>query len=177
MNILLDYFFPITAIEPTPQASTGFLKQALLVVKPKDGAVENAITLCTTTTAIDAFTTANTEGDQLFAAGMNRVFVVAVDALTGLGDILEGHESDFFTILISSDFSDAEITAAEFGAFTGVIGVSSTSDSFLEAQSVIKNRAAFKTTSGNKAKNMMYAFKRIELEKPAVHPNALCRRC
>jgi len=158
LNILLDYFLPITSIEPTPAASTAFLKQALVVVKPKVGAVENTITLCTTTAGIDAFSDTNAEGDQLFAAGMGRVFVVAVDDLTLLGDILEGHESDFFTILISSDFSDAEVTAGDFGAFTGVIGVSSVDDAFLAIQGAIENRAAFHATAGNKAKNMFFAF-------------------
>jgi hypothetical protein len=110
MNILLDYFFPITAIEPTAAASTAFLKQALVVVKPKSGATEDTITLCTSMTAVAALTD-NTEAQQLFNAGMSRVYVVAVDDLD-LASILEGHESDFYTILISSDFTDAEIDLA-----------------------------------------------------------------
>jgi hypothetical protein len=44
------------------------------------------------------------------------------------------------------------------GAFTGVVGVSSTDDDFLALQAAISNRAAFHTTSSNKAKNMFYAF-------------------
>jgi hypothetical protein len=161
MNILLDYFFPITAIEPTPQASTGFLKQALFVVKPKVGAVEGLPTLVTTTVGIDAFSTLNTEGDQLFAAGMNRLYVVALDDLTLLAAAIEGKESDFYTIIISSDFSDAEVTAMDAGDFEGVIGVSSADDTFLAAQAAIKNRAAFHTTVTNKAKNMAYAFGKL----------------
>ena len=46
-KILLDYFFPITAISPTPQASTAFLKQVLAVVKPKVGVTPGTITLTT----------------------------------------------------------------------------------------------------------------------------------
>jgi hypothetical protein len=49
MNILLDYFFPITSIEPTPQAATGFLKQALVVALAKSGRTEGVITEHTTT--------------------------------------------------------------------------------------------------------------------------------
>lgn len=161
MNILLDYFFPITSIEPTAQASTAFLKQVLVVVKPKVGAVEDTITLCTSTTAVDAFTTDNTEADQLFAAGMGRVYVVACDALTGLGTILEGHESDFYTILISSDYSDAEMDAAVFGDFEGVIGMASTDDTKNATRAAIANRVAFHSNSTNKAKNMFYAFGKL----------------
>jgi hypothetical protein len=110
MNILLDYFFPIASIEPTPAASTAFLKQVLVVVKPKSGATEDTITLCTSMSQVAALTD-NTEAQQLFNAGMNRVYVVAVDDLD-LASILEGHESDFFTLLVSGDFSDAEIDEA-----------------------------------------------------------------
>lgn len=110
MNILLDYFFPITSIEPTPAASTAFLKQVLVVAKPNVGAVEDTITLCTSMSAVGDLTD-NTEAQQLFNAGMSRVYVVAVDDLD-LEDILEGHESDFFTLLVTSDFSDAEIDEA-----------------------------------------------------------------
>ncbi len=109
MNILLDYFFPITSIEPTPSASTAFLKQVLVIVKPSaEDAAEDVITLCTSKAAVDAFTESD-EVDELFDAGMNRVYVLAVDALDGVGDLIEGHESDFFTILIGSEFSDEEI--------------------------------------------------------------------
>jgi hypothetical protein len=52
-KILLDYLFPITAIEPTPAASTAFLKQVLVVAKPKDGGV-TAGTIVTLTAASQA---------------------------------------------------------------------------------------------------------------------------
>ncbi len=115
MNILLDYFFPITAIEPTPQASTAFLKQVCVVVKPADDVTTGVITLCTSPSAVAALTD-NTESQQLFDAGMNRVYILPMDDLD-LAEALEGHESDFFTVLISSDFSDedAEHTDAAGG--------------------------------------------------------------
>jgi hypothetical protein len=268
MNILLDYFFPITSIEPTPEASTAFLKQVLVVVKPKSMVSTGSITLCTSKSAVAALTD-NTESDKLFDAGLNRVHVLPMDDLD-LAAALEGHESDFFTILISSDFSDEDVgtgstigavkaslkiqditftaknagtggnsitinynsgatagsevvgvsgsaititmqdgvstaqdivdaiedsvsasalvdvspdagdetdpqavfgsavplsggtdevtTGADFGEYNGVVGVSSDDDTFLATQAAIGNRAAFHTTSSNKAKNMFYAF-------------------
>lgn len=105
MNILLNYFFPITTIDPTPQASTAFLKQACLVVKPSGSAMSSPL-LCTTMAAVNAVT-ANTEAQQLFNAGMNRVFVLAVNDLD-IALELTGHESDFFTLIVSSDFVDAD---------------------------------------------------------------------
>jgi len=119
MNILLDYFFKVTAILGAQAASTAFLKQVLVVVKPKGGATEDTVTLCTNMTQVAALTD-NTEAQQLFNAGMSRVYVIAVDDLD-LADHIEGNQS-FFTILISSDFSDAEI---ELAAAEGTITITS----------------------------------------------------
>lgn len=276
MNILLDYFFPITSISPTQAASTAFLKQVCVVALPKSGQEGNVGTIyeCTTMTQVAARTD-NTEAQQLFNAGMSKVSILLANDLF-LDTYLTGHESDFYTLLISSDFAAAAITptqstgtftitsyanlvsgtddsitidgvvftaqataatlgdatfqaatsndataaslAAQInahvvtaakvtasvvgsvvtltsvgyysssnyalaytdndanvgatksgtamtggdglsaGSFTGVIGVSSTDDAFLALQAAIENRCAFHTTSGNKAKNMFYAF-------------------
>lgn len=102
MNILLDYVFKVSQITPTADASTGFLKQVCIVVKPKVAVPTGVITECTTFAQVSALTD-NVEAQQLFSAGMSRVFVLPMNDL-GLASALEGHESDFFTILISSDF-------------------------------------------------------------------------
>ncbi len=115
MNILLDYMFPITSIEPTPAASTAFLKQACVVAKPKDGGVTTGvITVCTTQAEVDDLVgaVASAEVAKLFSGGMSKVSILPMDDLN-LADALEGHESDFFTILVSSDFSDEEIGSSE----------------------------------------------------------------
>lgn len=161
MNILLDYVFPITQIIPTPAASTAFLKNVLIIVKPKVGAVEDTPTLTTAKVGIDAFSTTNTEGDELYNAGMNRVYVMASDDLTNVGDNIEAHQSNFHTILISSDFSDAEMDAADFGSFSGVIAMASTDDAKNATRAVIADRVAFHSTNTNKAKNMFYAFGKL----------------
>lgn len=260
MNILLDYFFPITTIEPTAAASTAFLKQVCIVVSPAVGVSTGVITACTTMAQVEALTD-NTEAQQLFNAGMNKVYVLPMDDLN-LASALEGHESDFFTLLISSDFDKNDVTAtaasltvngdltftavetgydgnditvtladtatagsetvvvtdtdivigieagvstatqikAAFdaetdatdiatctivsgqgaeaqaaaseanlaggdglvvGEFSGVVGVSSDDDTYLATQAAIANRAAFHSTTGNKAKNMFYAFGKL----------------
>jgi hypothetical protein len=259
MNILLDYFFPITAIEPTPAASTAFLKQVCLVVSPAAEVTTGVITECDTMAEVAALTD-NEDAQQLFNAGMSKVFILPMDDLD-LASALEGHESDFFTVLISSDFVHGDVTASQatltvngdltftsvatgsganaitvalvnsdavsagsevvtvtgsdivitidagvstatqikakfdassaavalascaivsgqgaeaqpaaaeanlaggdglfLGEFTGVTGVWSDNEAFLETQAAIANRAAFYATSTNKAKNMCYAF-------------------
>lgn len=122
MNILLDYFFPITAISPTPAASTAFLKQVCVVVQPKGGygGVTGALVECTTNAQIAAVTD-NTEAQQLLAAGMSKVYLLPVDDLY-LADFLEGHESDFYTVLISSDFDKDDVNAT---AASGTVTITS----------------------------------------------------
>lgn len=113
-KILLDYFFKITTINPTPAASTAFLKQACVVVSPKGGyggAIGTPV-LCTTYAQIAAVTD-NTEARQLLDAGLSRVYVLPVDDLY-LAEFLEAEpaKNKFFTLLISSDFADADVTVA-----------------------------------------------------------------
>lgn len=115
-KILLDYFFPITAIEPTPQASTAFLRQICLVVKPKMSVPTGVVTVATSMAAVIALTD-NTEAQQLFNAGMSKVYILPMDEL-GMANALAAHLSYFYTLAISSDFTDADVimTAASGNA-------------------------------------------------------------
>jgi len=160
LNILLDYVMPVTAIEPAAAANTGFLKQVLAVVKPKSGVTPGTITLTTSQTAVAAITD-NLDVQQLFAGGLSRVYVLAVAALDDIVTAMPGHESDFFTILISSDFVAADLADLDVGTFKGVIGFSTTDDAVAAAQAIIPNRVGWHTTSGSKAKNMFYAFGKL----------------
>lgn len=161
MNILLDYFFPITAISPTPAASTQFLKQVAFVGK---GAVSGVVTLCTSLATAQALITSadgKAEIAKLFEGGLNRIYVIQSDDLN-LAAELDAQGSNFFTVIVSSDYSDANITEMSLGSnWKGVVGVSSTDDAFLATQAAILNRAAFHTTASNKAKNMCFAFGKL----------------
>lgn len=116
-NTLLDFFFKITAINPTPAASTAFLKQACLVVAPKGGVLTRVPTLCTSMSQVAALTN-NTEAQQLFNAGMTRVYILPADDLD-LSEVMETYGTDFFSVIISSDFNDAAIVPTQAqGVFT-----------------------------------------------------------
>lgn len=159
MNILLDYFFPITQIPPLPPANTAFLKQVLVVALKNATGVDGVITECENMTQV-GLVTDNLEAQQLFNAGMKKVFVLVNPNLT-LAAILNAADQDFFTILISSDYADAAVTAMTLGNFTGVVGVSSTDATFLGVQALILRRSAFFTNVTNDAKNMMFAFGKL----------------
>lgn len=110
-KILLDYLFPITVIEPTPAASTAFLKQAVVVAKPKAGQEANVgeVYECTTMAQVAARTD-NDNAQQLFNAGMSRVYILLADDLN-IGTPLLDVEGEAWTLLISDDFTDADVTA------------------------------------------------------------------
>lgn len=123
-NTLLDYLFKITAKNPVAAASTAFLKQVCLVVAPKDGGVTTGVpVLCTSMAGVAALTN-NTEAQQLFNAGMTRVYILPMDDLD-LEAVMDVYGSDFFTVLVSSDFNDADI---EQTAADGTITISSYSN-------------------------------------------------
>jgi len=159
MNILLDYFFKITSIVPTSAASTAFLRQVLVVVSPKSGVTAGSITLCTNTSEVSALTD-NTEVNQLFDGGMSRIYVLVADDLD-MATLMDTYGNDFYTILISSDFTDADFGSLDTGVFDGVVGVSSTDEAFLKTQAAVEKQSAWFTKSANGAKNMMFGFGKL----------------
>jgi len=112
-KFLLDYVFPISVIESIPAASTAFLKQVAIVAKPKSGQEGNVGLLyeCTTMTQVAARTD-NTEAQQLFNAGMSKVYILLADDLD-LTAYLETHRGKFFSLLICSQFTEADVVASQ----------------------------------------------------------------
>lgn len=114
MKILLDYVFPISVITPTPAASTAFLKQACVVAKPKSGQSGNVgnIYECVTMTEVAARTD-NANAQQLFNAGMGKVYILLADDLDLETPLASGDASDFYTLLISDDFDKDDMIDAQ----------------------------------------------------------------
>lgn len=112
MKILLDYVFPISVIESIPAASTAFLKQVCVVAKPKSGMEGSVgtITECVNNAEV-ALLTDNTNCEQLFIGGMSKVFVLLSDDLN-ISAALLTEAGEFYTVLISDDFADADIIAS-----------------------------------------------------------------
>lgn len=108
-KILLDYVFPISVINPVPAASTAFLKQACVVAKPKAGQESNVgeIFECTTMVQVAA-RTENTNAQQLFNAGMSKVYILLADDLDLAAALVPGL-GQFWTVLISDDFDDDDL--------------------------------------------------------------------
>lgn len=269
-KILLDYVFQVTEVASVPLASTGYLKRAIVIAKPKAGQEANVGTLYTITNQTElAARTDNTNGLRLLSAGLTSFYLILADNLD-IDAYLNAVIGTAFTVLISDDFVDSDFTTgvispavkaslkvqdilytaktagvagnsttityadtetgdvatvsvvgsdisvaieagvtraetiydailasvpasalvdvemdvgdeddvqsvavltalaggadqvngagADFGNFKGVIGVSTTSESFAEQQAVIEKRSAWLTSPSNGAENMFYAF-------------------
>jgi hypothetical protein len=121
-KFLLDFVMPITVITPTPPASTAFLKQVCLIAKPKAGQEGNVgeIYECTLMSQVAARTD-NVNALQFFDAGMSKVYILLSNELD-LSTYFDEAPTEFFTLIASDDYSDADIAAT---AATGTVTISS----------------------------------------------------
>ena len=111
-DLLLDYAFPIQAIEALAQPSTAYLNRVCVVAKPKTGQEANVGTIYECLSMIDvAVRTNNTNAQQLFNAGLTQVYILLANNLD-LATFL-ATENRFFTILPSDDFDKDDITLAQ----------------------------------------------------------------
>lgn len=119
-DLLLEYAFPIEAIQPIVAPSADYLKQICIVAKPKTGQEANVGTIyeCLTMAAV-AVRTNNTNAQQLFNAGMTKVYVLLTNDLDLVTPLASA--SQFFTLLISDDFDKDDIEETQA---TGTVTIS-----------------------------------------------------
>lgn len=152
---LLDYILKLDVKTPTPDASTDYLRQVCVAVKPKTSVQTGAITKLISASAAEALT-ANKDLAHLFTAGMNAVLVLPMDTLD-LTNALSAATVPFNTLLISSDFSKSEIDALDVGDYDGVIGAAFEEQADAKAFAASKNHIGWKTNATNGAANLFYA--------------------
>ncbi len=155
-DILLDYAFSVNKITQLPAARAAYIKQVLAIVKPLDS-VSTEMVKCTSKTQATALT-ANEDVLELFDAGLSSVYILPANDLNNLAGIIEAKLEDFFTILISSDFTTTELSSLNKGAFKGIIGYSFTDTDAAKSFTTKENQVAFYGATANKAKNMFFAF-------------------
>jgi len=117
-DLLLDYAFPIEAIEALAEPSTAYLNRVCVITKPKSGQESNVGTIfqCLSMAEV-AVRTNNTNAQQLFNAGLTQCYVLLANDLD-LSTYLATAKT-FFTLLISDDFNKDDITANQAqGKFT-----------------------------------------------------------
>jgi hypothetical protein len=111
-DLLLEYAFPIEATEPLAAPSADYIKQVCIVAKPATGQEGNVGTIyeCLNMAAVEVRTD-NTNAQELFDAGMLKVYVLLADNLRLTTPLATA--SGFFTILISDDFDKDDVIASQ----------------------------------------------------------------
>jgi hypothetical protein len=117
-DLLLDYAFPIEAIEALAEPSKAYLNRVCVIAKPKSGQESNVGTIFQCLSMSDvAVRTTNTNAQQLFNAGLTQCYVLLANDLD-LSTYLATAKT-FFTVLISDDFNKDDIIANQAqGVFT-----------------------------------------------------------
>lgn len=132
-DLLLEYAFPIETIEPIASPSSAYLNNVCVVAKPKAGQEANVGTIyeCLNMAAVSARTD-NTNAQQLFTAGMTKVYVLLADDLDLVTPLASA--STFFTLLISDDFDKDDIQETQA---TGTVTISNYANLLITAADVI----------------------------------------
>lgn len=136
-GLLLNYAFPIETIEPVVSYDIDYLRQVCVVATPKSGQEGNIGTIyeCENMTEVAARTD-NTNAQQLFNAGMNKVYVLLASDLAMAEALATANH--FYTLLISDDFDKDDVIASAASlvkgslTFTSVATGASTNDISIE---------------------------------------------
>lgn len=156
-DTLLNYILELDVRTPTADANTSYLRAAVAVVKPKTGVSTGTLTKVISATAAAALTD-NTDIAQLFAAGMEWVYVLPSDDLD-IDDALANTSERFKTVLISSDFTESDLENLDVGAFTGVVAAPFTTQAKAKAFAALQNHSAWlNATVTTKGANMFYTW-------------------
>jgi hypothetical protein len=161
-DLLLDYAFPIEAIEALAEPSKAYLNRVCVIAKPKSGQEANVGTIfqCLSMAEV-AVRTNNTNAQQLFNAGLTQCYVLLANNLD-LATYLATAKT-FFTVLISDDFDKDAITIyqadgiATISAFAAL--VAGTADTLTvgeivftaQATSAVLGEATFQSATSNEA--------------------------
>lgn len=155
-DVLLNYILQLETRTPVPAASTGYLRAALIAVKPKTGVETGKITRVTSALSAAGLTD-NPDMQYLFDAGMTAVFVLPTEDLD-LSAVLAAAKERFYTVLVSSDYTAQELGSLTVGQFPGVVAAVFEDAEKAKAFAAQKNRTAFLTGNGNKGANAFYSF-------------------
>lgn len=157
-DTLLNYVLKLDVRTPTADANADYLRRAVVVVKPlTEEAETGTLTKVISATAAQALT-ANKDIEQLFAAGMNSVYILPMNDLD-LAEALANATERFKTVLISSDFSETEIASLDVGSFKGVVSAIFSTQTAAKAFAAQQNRVAWFNHKGStEGKNAFFAW-------------------
>lgn len=159
-DVLLDYAFTVNPIAPLPAVDAAYIKAVLAIVKPKEGVAKEIVSCMSKSQVLDY--TNNLGPGNLFNGGMSAIYLLPISNLADAEELINEKMNDFFTILISSDFSAEELNSFNRGVFKGVIGYAFDSQTDQAKEFAVSNtNCAFMEPAENNANNMFYAFGKL----------------
>jgi hypothetical protein len=161
-DLLLDYAFPIEAIEALAEPSKAYLNRVCVIAKPKSGQESNVGTIfqCLSMAEV-AVRTDNINAQKLFDAGLTQCYVLLANNLD-LATYLATAKT-FFTVLISDDFDKDAITISQADGIATITAyaalVAGTADTLTvgeivftaQATSAVAGEATFQSATSNEA--------------------------
>lgn len=112
-NVVLDYAVAFNQVAALSAPSYGFLRQVGVVIPVEGSGTAGDITEVTTQTELDAVSpTYGAEIGALFDGGLNRITLIVVDAIGDLTALIDGLETEFYTLANSSAFPTADFLSA-----------------------------------------------------------------
>jgi hypothetical protein len=148
-----NYFMPIV-VKPAPApTSLGYLKRICLAVKPKDDSVEDQFLQIIDKTTLGDYTN-NGNGYQLFNK-LRSIYLAVCSDLSTLNALLDPANSQFYTVLLSDDYSTDEIASVNIGTFKGVLAANFTVLDLASAFALGLNQVASCNSTAN---DLTYLF-------------------
>ncbi|GMO59786.1 MAG: hypothetical protein Ta2D_05490 [Rickettsiales bacterium] len=119
-----DYFMPITIVPAPAPTPAGYRRRVCFVAQAKtfDPPIVNQFVEIIDPNNIANYTD-NQEIYELFNGGLRSCYLAVCDDLANLNTILQGHENDFFTLIIGGEYTDENKSQMTLPAiYNGVVG-------------------------------------------------------
>lgn len=158
-NVVLDYAVAFNQVSALSAPSYGFLRQIAVVIPTEGTGAAGTITEVYTQEELNAISpTYGAEIGALFDAGLNRISLIVVDTIADLTALIDGLETDFYTLANSSAFLTADFLTAS--ATWGAVRAFSDIDkqTCVDHAKTSKTCAFFENEQTKSAYKMLFAF-------------------
>lgn len=162
MSVILDYAVKFSEIDAYVEPSSAFLKKvAVICSKIVSGSESEIQQLFSMDDVIEFVPNEAEEIRGFFDGGLTSVFVVLVDKVEEVKNLINGKESDFFTVHNSSSFDNADFLKS-VESWKGVVGFCDIDKDFCKENAKIKNTSSMYVELEIKnAYKSMYSFGKL----------------
>lgn len=159
MSILFEFLFPISSGNVVPAQDLSYLHNLICVGKMPVGQVDPEIHLITDNTQISTYTT-SADFENIIGKGLNKFYLISIDDLSKLKNILNENLDKGFCIYLSKDYTTLEKSSIDLGKYNGVVGAEFSVELEAKAFAVNKGFVGYYAKS-NLGENLQMAFSHL----------------